>query len=116
MPQPPYKDIETRALTLVHQSLVQKLNPANFTSMSGKMAAIVGCIIGTKYTDTEIVELCITSDRFVLARNKGHAGFDTFIGHETDLGRNWINLLDSADLTNEERALADQLARTIRRI
>ena len=71
--------------------------------MSGKMAAIVGYILGEDWTEPTIAELVITSDGYVLARNFGHIGFDAFIGLATDLERNWDNLLSAAGLTGKER-------------
>ena len=70
-----------------------KLNPHRFPHMSGKMAAIVGHVLGEDWTEPTIAELVITSDGYVLARNFGHIGFDAFIGLATDLQRNWDNLL-----------------------
>ena len=80
-----------------------KLHPKRFPNMSGKMAAIVGYILGVEWTEPTIAELVITSDGYVLARNSGHIGFDAFIGLATDLQRNWDNLLSAAGLTGKER-------------
>lgn len=82
--------------------LSEKLSPNRFTAMSGKMAAIVGYIIDEKFTDPEIEDMTITSDHFVLAQKKGDIGYNDFIGHEVELRSNWYNLLDAADLTDEE--------------
>ena len=41
------------------QTLVAKLNPARFTAMSGKMAAIVGYILGVKFTTPSLSELVV---------------------------------------------------------
>jgi hypothetical protein len=71
------------------------------------MAAVVGYILDTEWTEPTIAELVITSDGFVLARNTGHIGFDTFIGSAADLEHNWNNLLNAAELTDDERQDAD---------
>ena len=75
--------------------IADKLHPQRFPNMSGKMAAIVGCILGKDWTEPTIAELVVTSDGYVLARNSGHIGFDAIIGLATDLQRNWDNLLSS---------------------
>jgi len=91
------------------ESLKQKLAPRRFTSMSGKMAAIVGCILGASYASPSIAQLTVTSDGYVLARNNGHIGYDDFIGAESELNQNWQTLLQVAELTPEELNLANQL-------
>jgi len=91
------------------EALIAKLHPARFTQMSGKMAAIVGCILTHRFTDPQIVELNVSSDRFVLARTEGDIGFNEFIGSFDDLKRNWDNLLEVADLTADEKELANSL-------
>ena len=80
-----------------------KLHPQRFPNMSGKMAAVVGHILGEDRTEPTIAELVVTSDGYVLARNSGHIGFDAIIGSATDLQRNWDNLISAAGLTSTER-------------
>jgi hypothetical protein len=89
--------------------LIRKLHPARFSAMSPKMAAIVGCILGEKFTEPQLVGLTVTSDGFVLGMPAGGIGFDDFVGAFTDLDRNWNVLLDAAELTPEERKGADRL-------
>ncbi len=89
-------------------SLVDKLRPNRFPGMSGRMAAVVGYIVGEDWSKPRIVELVITSDGWVLARNAGHVGFDTIIGTAADLERNWNNLLLAAGLKSRERQEADE--------
>ena len=96
--------------------LATKLNPGRFTEMSGKMAAIVGCIIGEKFTEPQMAELIVTTDGFLQARLEGDIGFNEFIGAFADLERNWHNLLESADLEPDEKELAKQyFAKNIQR-
>jgi hypothetical protein len=71
--------------------------------MSGKMAAVIGYILGEDWSKPNIAEMVITSDGFVLARNEGHVGFNTIVGTAADLDRNWNNLLRAAGLTSEEQ-------------
>ena len=81
-------------------TLTEKLHPARFTGMSGKMAAIVGCILGQAWTSPAIAELTITSDGHVLARHEGDCGHNDYIGTVADLQKNWRRLLDAAGLTS----------------
>jgi hypothetical protein len=90
-------------------SLNQKLNPAHFMAMSPMMAAIVGYIIGETYTKPAMASLVITSDGFVIAMHVGEIGDNNLLGSESDLRRNWHNLLDAADLTEDERDEAFRL-------
>lgn len=85
----------------------EKLFPGRFKGMSGKMAAIVGYICDETYTDPAINELVVTSDGFVLIEHVGEVGANTMVGGESDLLRNWNNLLDAAGLTPAERTEAE---------
>jgi aminoglycoside/choline kinase family phosphotransferase len=75
--------------------------------MSSKMAAIVGYISDETYTNPAINELVVTSDGFVLLEHVGDVGTNDMIGGESDLLRNWNDLLDAAGLTPEERTEAE---------
>lgn len=85
----------------------EKLHPRRFEGMSGKMAAIVGYILDEAVTVPAINELIVTSDGFVLSEHVGDVGANDFMGAESDLLRNWNNLLDAAGLTPEERTEAE---------
>jgi hypothetical protein len=85
-------------------TLTEKLHPDRFSEMSGKMAAIVGYILGESWTEPEIVALSVTSDGFVLTDAE-------FFGEAADLDRNLLNLLVAAELTPEERAEFERLYR-----
>jgi hypothetical protein len=76
--------------------LTDKLHPDRFSEMSGKMAAIVGYILGESWTEPEIAALSVTSDGFVLTDAE-------FFGEAADLDRNLLNLLIVAELTGDER-------------
>jgi len=78
-------------------TLAEKLRPDRFSEMSGKMAAIVGYILGESWTEPEIVALSVTSDGFVTTESE-------FMGEAADLDRNILNLLVAAELSAEERA------------
>mgnify|MGYP001567949505 CR=1 FL=1 len=91
--------------------LVEKLHPKRFPGMSGRMAAIVGFILGQDWSVPRIVEVAITSDGYVLAREKGDVGLNVFIGSTADLEKNWRNLLESACLLPDEKAEISRLYR-----
>jgi len=85
-------------------TLIEKLNPGRFTAMSGKMAAILGCILDVGYTEPRLVELSLSSDDVLLGRAEGDCGFNEWIGAGADLRRNLDNLVVAADLTPAEAA------------
>ena len=89
-------------------TLSERLHPQRYPGMSGKMAAIVGYILGEEWSKPRIAELVITSDGWVLARDEGQIGFDTIVGTAADLERNWGNLLRAAGLTSDEQAEAER--------
>ena len=83
-------------------TLIQKLHPARFTGMSGKMTAIVAHILNQNWTSPQIAELTVTSDGHLLVRNSGDCGFNNYIGTAADLEANWRRLLSAAGLTDAE--------------
>ena len=85
-------------------TLASKLHPERFTDMSGKMAAIVGHILGESWTEPAIAALSVTSDGFVTTESE-------FMGEAADLDRNLLNLLVAAELTPDERAEFERLYR-----
>ena len=91
------------------QQLITKLSPSRFPQMTGKMAAIVGCVLGVAYTSPTFEEIVVTSDGFALARCTGEFGANFFIGTYPDLRRNWVMLLNMADLTTDELFEAEML-------
>lgn len=106
-----------RRATSTLAGLKEKLHPSRFDGISTKMMAIVGYIVGEKYTWPHIEEMVITEDDMVLARESCDFGYNAFIGAGSDLDRNWRNLIGVAGLTPEEEKLAMSLyRRKIRRI
>jgi len=101
------------------ETVQQKLNPRRFSDMSPKMAAIVGFVVGKKYTRPGIASMYVTSDGFVIARpsvesgGTSHAGHEQFIGTLSQLEDNWERLLDATELTIQERAVAERLFQKI---
>lgn len=79
-------------------SLTDKLNPNKFTAMSGKMAAILGYVLGESWTEPEIRELHVTVDGFLLARRNGDVGCNDFIGAMSDFTQNVNCLFEVAEL------------------
>jgi hypothetical protein len=89
----------------IQESVATKLYPGNFSAMSGKMAAIVGYIIGEEYVHAPaIAEITITSDGFALARNEGDCGCNEFLGSAAQVEDNMDRLVEVAELTKEEKA------------
>jgi len=91
--------------------LAKKLKPTRFTEMSPTMGAIVGMVVEEKFTDPEIQSLHITADGHVLIEQVGDVGANQYLGFRKDLYRNWNNLLEAADLTDEEKDAANELLR-----
>lgn len=90
-------------------SLASYLNPGRFTEMSPMMAAIVGCVIGEKFTSPYLVSLHVTSDGFVMGERSGDIGANELIGTAADLERNWRDLLNAANMPPALRAEAERL-------
>jgi hypothetical protein len=83
-------------------TLTTKLYPGRFPNMSPLMAAIVGHMVGERYTEPEIVEIYITSDGWA---GVSHDDLTSdLIGDATSLERNLANLADAAGLDDNERA------------
>lgn len=93
----------------MNETLVKKLNPRRFPNMSGKMAAIVGFILGQVFTDPALAAMIITSDNHVMGQQVGDCGFNDYLGHVDDLTRNWKSLLSLAGLTPSELEEANLL-------
>lgn len=94
----------------MRDELIAKLRPDQFSAMSGKMAAIVGYILGERFSEPAISEL-VTSDGFVLAQQEGEVGANDLIGSEVDLNRNLIELVTAAGLSPDEVHEFGQLQR-----
>ena len=86
----------------LHSALAQKLDPNRFPHMSGLMAAIVGFVFDTRFSNPSIADIIVTSDGFALARVHGEIGANHLIGRHTDLARNWFGLMTAAGLTTAE--------------
>ena len=84
-------------------ALVDRLHPRCFPGMSGKMAAVVGYILGEALDKPCIVELVVTSDGWVLARNDGQHRVRHHRRHGGRPGSQLGNLLRAAGLTSEEQ-------------
>ena len=88
----------------VKETLKAKLDPARLSGMSGKMAALVGAVLGEEFTTPAIAELNVTSDNCVLARHEGDNGANEFIGSYADFEGNFRRLVNIAELSDEETA------------
>jgi hypothetical protein len=84
-----------------YDDLIAKLHPTNFR-MSGRMTAIMACILGQEWTDPRMAWLSIDS--------QGNFVSDAeFIGSASDLERNLTGALEAAAVTPDERALFEKL-------
>lgn len=52
---------------------------------SGLFTAVLGCLLEEHWTEPRIAQLCITTDRFLLARKEGDVGFNEFVGGKGNL-------------------------------
>ena len=102
------KTVRTRYVS-TFDVLAEKLHPNRFTAMSPKIAAIVAYVIGERYTTPHIESMIKTSDGMVLARQSGDIGYNTFIGHISEVDSNWNRLINAAGLTPEEKKEAMSL-------
>lgn len=72
-------------------------------------AAIVGYVLGERFTEPVIAELTVSEqENLVYIRPDGAVGFEGTQSLE-DLRNNWNRLLDAARLTDEERSEAVRL-------
>jgi hypothetical protein len=85
----------------LYESLVVKLDPAHI-SLSGKMTAIVACILGQEWSNPRMAWLSIDSQGNVVSDAD-------FIGSADDLDRNLAGVLDTAEVTPSERVLFERL-------
>lgn len=99
------------------ESMARKLHPKRFPDMSMKMAAILGAMLGKSWTTPALVELCITSDGYLLGRKKGGLSFEGFLGTEDELKDNLERLINIPEvgLTEEEKQEALKAFRDIKR-
>lgn len=84
--------------------LSDKLHPDRFTEMSGKMAAIIGYVLGEEWTDPAIQWMSVSPDGYVTTDSD-------FLGDAADLDRNIRKLLIAAQLSPAEREEFAQLFR-----
>jgi hypothetical protein len=91
---------------LYRQNLIDKIKKIR---LSGKMAALVGCIVGEQFTQPYIAQLLVTSDGFLMAMVEGHCGFNDFIGPFSCLKDNWDRLMVMCELTAAEKIAAKQM-------
>jgi len=82
---------------------IAKLSPGGI-SYSNKMCAIVGYIVGERWTQPMITSMRVTSDGFVLAGDDDDPMYNYApLGTISELRENWRRLLDFACLTARER-------------
>jgi hypothetical protein len=86
----------------VKDRLTKKLHPSRHPTMSSRLAAVVGFIVGSSFGSPPLVEMAVTSDRIVLVRPEGSASL-VAIGRYDQILFAWLLLLDAAGLTKTER-------------
>ncbi len=94
-------------------SLIEKLSPSRFPDLSGKMVAVVSCVLRQDWAVPQIRSLWVTPDGSMQAMNDGEDSFCHFIGNAIDVDRNWAALLSDAALTEEEHQEAVQLYKSV---
>jgi len=82
----------------VIEELVKKLHPVRFPNMSAMMAGIIGCLLGKEWSDPVIEEMIVTSDKCLLARNRGDVGFNSFLGALEDFTSNLGRLVEMQEV------------------
>lgn len=98
-------------------NVVKKLNPARFSGMSAKMAAILGQMLGQAWADPELTDLCITSEGLLLGQCVGSVGINDLLGTEVVLQENIKRLVDIPEvgLTDLEKGFVWNLYHEISR-
>lgn len=111
------EELEAAAAIYDRAALVEKLHPRRFPGMSGKMAAILGYLLGEAWTDPALTDLCITSDGYLLGQEAGDVGMNAFLGAASDLAANLERLVELPEvgLTADETAAVWTLYRGVRR-
>jgi hypothetical protein len=90
-------------------ALKRKLHPCRFSGMSKRMASILGCMLGEFYSNPSFTSLSVTSTGYVIGSPEGSYDYDVLLGAYSDVENNWNRLLEAAELTPEERTLANRL-------
>lgn len=98
-------------------SLRRKLHPTRFPELSGRMAAVVGYVLGESWAEPAITDLAIAVGGVVFAATTEDPCMNSLIGSASDVRRNWAALLDAAGLDTAEREVAERLFATrVRRV
>jgi hypothetical protein len=87
------------------------LHPSRFPGMSIKMRAIVGFMIGAKYTTPAIEQMIVTSDGILMARVTGDIGYNDILGNVNEFKQNWDRLIHypNLGLTSDEIEYLEEL-------
>lgn len=67
------------ATETLHEECVDKLSPRN-VRVSPLFHAMLGALLGQRWSKPVLVSLAITSDGFALGRREGDIGFNDFLG------------------------------------
>jgi len=92
-------DTPIREPEQIRQDCARKLQAVQ---VSDHFQAILGCLIGEKWTQPLLVEMVITSDGHLLGRCEGEANYKAFLGSSDDLLRNLHGIAPVAELDGDE--------------
>jgi hypothetical protein len=67
------------ATETLHEECVDKLSPRN-VKVSPLFHAMLGALLGQRWSKPVLVSLAITSDGYALGRREGDIGFNDFLG------------------------------------
>ena len=83
----------------IKETIIDKMSRLN---TSGKMTAIIGCLLGQEWTEPVLDEIIVNKTE-VLGHLKGDCGYNDFIGATEDFLVNVRGCVDAVKLTKEQR-------------
>ena len=97
----------------MEKTIAEKLHPNRFPNMSGKMAGLIGFIIGETWIEEPITSMIVTSDGYLLVSRSGEIGANNFIGAYGDFIDNLKRLMEIPEvgLTDDEKKSLVSLVR-----
>lgn len=86
----------------VLKDLIRKLSPERFPGMPPTLVALTGFILGASFGRPSIIAVVVTDSGIVLARANGDTDVRCVLGSYSDVLRNWMRLISTADLSQGE--------------
>jgi hypothetical protein len=94
--------------------IAEKLRPARFPNVSGKMFACLGALLNQKWSEPRLASIVATTDGMLLGRAEGDIGFNEMIGVFADFSRNVQGMVESAgDVSIEESEFLELLLKRL---